>query len=138
MSSGTPTISIEQYRQLQAVGQTRHGKEKSGSAKPKIDYKAIFLQQLHNAGLPAPEVEFRFHVNRLWRLDFAWPSRKLACEYQGIFGAQTASHQSINGLLRDYEKATEAALLGWTLIVITSKTVESGKALEWAMRGLAK
>jgi len=130
MSKGTEYITREQLTDWQ--GQI--GKKKVVHEKPKTDYKAIFLQQLKLAGLPAPELELKFHPTRKWRFDFAWPEIKLAVEYHGIFGKVKMGHQQIQSLLRDYEKSSEAALLGWRLITITSKTVENGQALAWVER----
>ena len=33
--------------------------------------------------LPAPVPEFRFHPERKWRFDFAWPEHKIAVEQEG-------------------------------------------------------
>lgn len=101
------------------------------------DYKAIFLQQLHFAGLPAPETEVQFHAKRKWRLDYAWPAQQIAVEYQGgIYNAGRTGHSSVMGLSRDYEKFTEATLHGWRVILITAGSVRTGKAVEWVRRAL--
>lgn len=111
-------------------------KQKGGSQKPKTDYKAIFLANLKYSGIPDPVQEFLFHPKRKWRLDFAWPDQKIAVEYHGIFGAHKAGHQAVKSLQRDYEKANEAILLGWTYLVITAETVNNNKGLEWLEKAL--
>lgn len=93
-----------------------------------------FLFELTLLKLPQPETEFRFHDERQWRFDVAWPEQKIAVEYQGIFGKQNASHASLGGLMRDYRKFTEASLLGWTLILIDAESVNSGEAHGWVQR----
>ncbi len=107
--------------------------------KPKTDYKAIFLTHLKMAGLPKPACEFQFHETRKWRFDFCWPDQKIAVEYQGLAwkGDGASGHQSVAGLMRDCEKFTEASLAGWTLILITAETVNSGQAVEWVRQALA-
>lgn len=123
-------ITIADLRKLQA------GKKRSKASSPKTDYKAIFLQQVQLAGLAAPITEHRFHATRKWRLDFCWLNEKIAVEYHGIFGAHKVGHQGMAGLTRDYEKANEAILLGWTYLVVTAKTVQNGQALQWLERAL--
>lgn len=103
----------------------------------KNDYKARFLRDLANAGIPAPVAEVKFHDTRKWRLDFAYPDAMVAIEYQGgNFSRGKGGHSSIAGLMRDYEKFTEASLLGWTLILIDAASVRSGQAVEWVRRAM--
>ena len=64
------------------------------------------------AGLPKPQVEYRFHPTRRWRFDYAWPDLKLAVEYEG--GTWSGGrHTRALGYAKDCEKYNEAALLGW-------------------------
>ena len=86
------------------------------------------------AGIPMPEREVRFNAQRRWRFALAWKDRLIAVEYQGGVFNRQASHSSIGGLTRDYEKFTEASLAGWRLILVTAKTVESGEAIDWITR----
>ncbi len=59
---------------------------------------------------------------------------KIAVEYNGILQGNGASHSSISGMLRDYEKAAEAQLHGWLILSVTAKTIEDGKAHDWICR----
>lgn len=71
-------------------------------------------------------------------MDWAWPEYLIAVEYQGgLYMKSQSGHRSIKGLRRDYEKVTEAQLLGWIVILIEPKTVRSGQALEWLENALA-
>ena len=97
-------------------------------------YLEQLLQQVHLVGLPAPDREVKFHPTRGWRFDAAWPEQQIAIEYQGGVFYRQASHSSIAGILRDYEKFTEASIAGWKLIIVTANTVNSGEALQWVMR----
>jgi very-short-patch-repair endonuclease len=73
---------------------------------------------LHEHGLPAPEIQFEVEAGgRIRRLDLAYPSVKLAIEYDGRdHREQERAHQD---LLR------EAALvrLGWTILRFDAYTV---------------
>lgn len=104
--------------------------------KAKTDYKGIFLYQLGIAQIPAPLTEFVFASPRKWRFDFCWPHLCVAVEFQGGIFHGKRGHSSVTGLMRDYEKFTEASLRGWTLILITPQTIQNGKALEWVERAL--
>lgn len=67
------------------------------------------------AGLPAPTPEYRFHPERKWRLDYAWPERRVAVEIEGgIFVA--GRHSRGAGMLSDMAKYNAATLLGWRLL----------------------
>ena len=79
------------------------------------------------AGIPEPFPEFTFHHDRAWRFDFAWPHAMVALEVEGgVFGhgkpcpvchrKPGGAHSSIQNILRDLEKYSEAACLGWRII----------------------
>lgn len=112
--------------------------------KPKRDYKAEFLNQIFLARLPEPTLEFRFHSERMWRWDFCYPpvrfpelARPVAIEYQGgTYSKGKSGHSNVKGQERDMEKFSEGSLLGWIVILINAKSVESGQALGWLDRAL--
>ena len=86
-------------------------------------------------GLPLPAEEFRFHGTRKWRFDFAWPSHKLALEVEG--GAFTAGrHTRGVGFTKDLEKYSEAAAMGWRIIRVLPRQLESEQTIAWIRRGL--
>jgi len=91
-----------------------------------------FWKAWQEYGFPGSDItrEFRFHPERRWRFDFAWPGVKVAVEIQGFGGG----HQSIGGLCRDAEKWREAILLGWTVVPFTSACLGS---VEKRMRAIA-
>lgn len=117
-------------------------------AKSKRERYLLELEEgIRRAGLPPVEREVKFHPSRKWALDFAWPEWKVAIEYQGgIFAGakkgereewkQSASHRSLNGILRDQWKGNEAQVLGWVVILANAQTVVTGQVLEWAERAL--
>jgi len=74
-------------------------------------------------------VEHRFHPVRMWRFDYAIPSRKVAIDYQGHAGFVMkrsdgtpipSGHSTIKGLTNDCEKSNEAQLAGWIFITFTA------------------
>lgn len=103
---------------------------------PKTDYKAQFLRQLKLCGLPKPKTEFKFHPTRKWRYDFYWKPNLVADYQGGIYTKGKLGHATTKGLENDYEKHTEASLMGYTVLLITAKTVENGKALGFVSRAL--
>ena len=105
-------------------------------AKPRVDYKAKFERDIALLGFPAPVREVLFAHPRRWRFEWAYPDHKIAIEYQGGNYHGKGAHNSITGLQRDYEKFTEAALRGWTLILIDAKSVTTGQAVQWLERAL--
>jgi hypothetical protein len=91
-------------------------------------------------GLPAGAVaEFRFHRQRKFCFDWAWPSRLVALEIEGgLYGRgkrcpacgrrAVAGHSSIERLKTDMEKYNLAALAGWRVLRVTPQQFESGEA----------
>ena len=85
---------------------------------PRIDVHRVFLARLEQLGYPAPVREHRFHDERLWRFDYAWPEERLALEVEG--GVWTRGrHTRGGGFLEDLAKYNEAAVMGWRLIRVT-------------------
>ena len=61
----------------------------------KSKLEADLATQLRDSKIPAPRRNFRFHPKRMWRFDFAWPSKMLAVEVEGaIFGGKQIICQS--------------------------------------------
>jgi hypothetical protein len=74
------------------------------------------MQQFYAAeGIPGCVAEYRFHNERRWRFDYAWPAIMLAMEVEG--GVWTRGrHTRSGGFLADMEKYNSAAALGWRII----------------------
>lgn len=87
---------------------------------------------LYGRDLPRPVREHPFHPERLWRFDFAWPDLMLAVEIHGGIWRKGA-HSGGSGAIRDAEKATEAARLGWVLLTFTPDRLE-GDALRLSVQ----
>ena len=70
------------------------------------------------AGLPEPVAEHRFHAQRKWRFDWAWPQDRIAIEQDG--GAWTRGrHVTGAGFVKDMEKLNAAVLAGWRVFRVT-------------------
>ena len=85
-------------------------------------------------GLPTPEAEYVFHPVRQWRFDWAWPELKVALEQEGVTYTKGdyrvgGRHASRRGFEADIEKYAEAFTLGWRVLRMLPKHIESGQAL---------
>lgn len=75
------------------------------------------------------QTEHRFHAERLWRFDFAWPTVLVAVEIEGgTWGRRRGRHTTGSGHQRDCEKYNAAAIDGWCVLRYTSKDLESRPA----------
>ena len=75
------------------------------------------------------EAEVRFHPTRRWRWDFAFPSKMVAVEINGIgYG-----HLSVKGMARDAEKTRAGLELGWYVIPFCSACLGSKQKLHDAV-----
>lgn len=94
-----------------------------------------FARLIAAMGMAKPETEYRFHAERKWRFDLAWPAHKIALEIEG--GVWTRGrHTRPAGFLGDMEKYNEAALAGWCVLRTTTKGVQDGAALRLIERAL--
>jgi hypothetical protein len=84
-------------------------------------------------GWPGPTPEYRFAPPRKWRFDVAWPARKVAVEFQGGLHAR-GRHQRADGFTGDCEKFSEAAVLGWRLLIVTYPQLNEGRLWGWLER----
>lgn len=94
----------------------------------------IVAKQL--AGLPDFVAELEFHPTRKWRLDYAWPQRRVALEvHGGVF--TRGRHTRGAGFTGDREKMNEAACHGWIVIEVSTEQLKDGVARDWVERALA-
>lgn len=95
--------------------------------------------------------QYRFHPERKWAADFAWPevydhdgepcNLHLMLEVNGgtyIRGSNRGAHSRGPRQRQDYEKWTEASLLGWTLILVDSVDVKKGIHVERVLRAMGR
>lgn len=81
--------------------------------------------------------EHRFHPERKWRLDLAWPEVMVALEVQGGLFVQ-GKHGRGEGASRDHEKLNEAQLSGWIVIQCQPREIASEQVREWVLRAIAR
>lgn len=101
--------------------------------------EAIVNVVFQEEGLPAPVFEYRFHDERRWRFDMAWPKYKIALEVEG--GVWTAGrHTRPSGFLKDMEKYNAACALGWRVLrtvpddLLMQETIELVReAMRWQL-----
>lgn len=74
-----------------------------------------------------PEREYKFHPDRRWRFDFAFPSLMIAIEVEGGVW-KMGRHTRGMGFKKDSEKYNAASLLGWRLLRFESSGVRNGDA----------
>lgn len=91
--------------------------------------KDELLMQLRAVGLPDPTPEYRFSQERRYRFDWAWPERKVALEYDGIFSFKSR-HRTVHGYSVDLDKMCLAQKEGWLVVRVGADQVRSGLALE--------
>ena len=77
------------------------------------------------AGVGAPVREHRFHQERKWRWDFAWPGEKIALEIHGGIW-QSGRHSRGKGQLADWEKMNMGQLMGWIVLQAGTAQLANG------------
>lgn len=93
--------------------------------------------QIMAVTLVRPVTQLRFAPPRRWTFDFAWPDQRLYCEVEGgIFITGGGRHNRALGFAADCEKYSEAAILGWRGLRVTTGQVKSGVALSLIERAL--
>jgi len=118
-------MSPEQFAAL------RKPKKATTPTGEKVDRHPLMLRdQMLEAGLPEPYREHVFHPQRNWRLDLALPEIKLAIEVDG------GVHRIKGRFLADIEKSNALTLLGWRLIRVTPRMVETKEALHVVKQAL--
>lgn len=84
----------------------------------------------HYVGL-GPGIKARLKQANLkdWRIDFAWPSQRLAVEIEGGIHVQ-GRHSRGAGFREDCLKYDAMMRLGWTVYRCEESMVKSGRALD--------
>ena len=70
---------------------------------------------------PEPVAEYRFHPERRWRFDWAFPAHLLAVEWNG---GQYAPGGGRHNSDRDREKILAAQALGWRVLQFSNQQWE--------------
>jgi hypothetical protein len=97
----------------------------------------LFIPSCKHYGLPRPVPEYRFHPDRKWRFDYAWPKRKVALEIEG--GVWTKGrHTRGKGFIKDIEKYNAATLAGWKILRCVPSDVKDESIFALLKRALTK
>lgn len=92
--------------------------------------KIPLAEQIKSLGLPGPVKEHRFHPERGWMFDLAWPDRMLAVEVEGgTWKPGGGRHNRAKGFQEDINKYNAAVELGWRVFRYTTRQVANGEAL---------
>lgn len=75
---------------------------------------------MFDGGLPEPALRYEIvdRDGRLWRVDFAWPDRRVAVEFDGFDW-----HSSREALRQDRQKRAALEEIGWRVLSIVSDDV---------------
>lgn len=95
----------------------------------------MFRLQLTANKIEGWEQEYRFHSERKWRFDFAFPEKKIAVELQGGTWSR-GGHARGSGIEKDCEKFSHAAILGWSIILADTNQVKNGQGIDWLIQAL--
>lgn len=106
-------------------------KLKKSQAKAKREkFQIMLMGQIMERGLPKPQTEYRFHPERRWRLDFAWPELFILVEVDG--GVYTnGRHTRGKGYEQDAIKLAEAASMGYLTFRFSTGQVSKGIAIHY-------
>ena len=73
-----------------------------------------------DGGLPLPVLQYEIvdRNRRTWRVDFAWPDRRVAVEYDGFDW-----HSDTDEFRRDRQKRAALQEIGWAVVSIVADDV---------------
>ena len=124
-------MTEEQYAAILARKGAR-APAKPVAVRKESELERRFLQQLEQAGLTECCIREYYAINgRDFRLDFAFPSRKIGVEVQGM------AHRVKKQFRADIEKRALHLLAGWRVLEVGGAEIKSGKAIEWIKELLA-
>lgn len=111
-------------------GHTAPKRQRAAHWPPGVDseLEMTLLNRIERAGLPLPVHQLRFCPTRRWKADMAYPSAMLLIEVDGGAYVQ-GRHTRGKGFEDDCTKLSTAAALGWRVIRVTKKHIESGEAV---------
>jgi very-short-patch-repair endonuclease len=119
VSSGVTDIGPVRARAARAVGAgSRRAREvcalADGLAQSPQETRLRLL--VHRSPLPDPVAQFRIVVDGRFvaRVDFAWPERRLALEYDGLW------HSEAGQFARDRQRLNRLQVAGWRVVFVTA------------------
>jgi len=89
-----------------------------------------FLLHCRAYKLREPEREVILVPGRKWRVDFYWPSHRLAVEIEGSTQFGKSRHSRGQGFENDARKYNTLSLMGIKVMRFTTSMVQSGEAID--------
>jgi len=83
-------------------------------------FETVYKLLTRNKNIPIYIREFKFHPDRKWRFDFAWPNYKIAVEVDGMAWQAGGGKHNTD---RDREKINNAMLLEWHVFRFSGKQI---------------
>lgn len=77
--------------------------------------KQVVSSYFEECGIAAPVYEYKFHPARKWRLDIAWPDKRVCVEVQGGIFIR-GRHNRGAALIKEWEKLNALAVAGWRVL----------------------
>ncbi|MDX1493540.1 MAG: hypothetical protein R3253_05755 [Longimicrobiales bacterium] len=97
----------------------------------------LWIALVAQANVPRPERQHRFHHERKWAFDFAWPgTAPRACAELVAVEMEGGVHRIRDRFERDVDKYNWAQLLGWVVLRVTPEMVRDGRAVALICRAL--
>ena len=93
--------------------------------------EARLLRDIKAVGLPIPEMQYKWHPDRLFMADYAYPHIKLLIECDGGQWQRNTGHNSGTGKDRDCEKDIEAIFHGWKIFRFPTSMIMDGRAIAY-------
>lgn len=90
--------------------------------------EARFLRRWEDFMGPPLEREYRFHPVRKWRLDFAYPARRVGVEIHGATYVN-GRHVRGKGFTEDRRKMNYAQFFGWKVFELTAEMLDDGDSI---------
>lgn len=110
----------------------------------KDKWEKMFALHVRAFKLPHPQIQFRFYPGRKFQSDFAWPNLKILVELEGGIwrrnehGNFAGAHSFPGNILRDIEKQSLAASLGYLVFRFTGDDIKSLKAIKMIQEAIRK
>jgi very-short-patch-repair endonuclease len=108
-SSSADVAALSRWHLLPHVDGRAESAMESEARLVMIDYK-----------LPKPELQFEIHGRdgRCWRVDFAWPDRRVVAEYESL-----DRHVGPAEMTRDKKRFAALQEFGWTVVPIVADDI---------------
>ncbi len=122
-------FNFEGSKAVRVGKQTPTVKKKTASVKTgggtKMDGKSFIefalLAAKDNRGLlQLFQKEYQGIPGRKFRFDFAIPDKKIAIEYEGVYGGEISRHTHVTGYTNDTRKYNLGVLNGWKILRYTA------------------